>query len=199
MNTVTVESKGKFSALDITYVAMFSALMMIGANITSFLPFMVIGGVPITLQAFFAVLAGAFLGSRLGAISMAVYAFIGIVGAPVFAQFKGGFAQILNPTFGYILAFILTAYVTGKIIEKNNKFYAYVIATIVGVLIDYAIGPNWMYVAYKLWAEAPEAFSYKVVWIWNAVPFPKDIVLAVLAAIFAHRMRHIVKRKGTSA
>ncbi|WP_062108212.1 biotin transporter BioY [Bacillus niameyensis] len=197
MNTATIQSKGKLTALDVTYVGMFSALMMIGANITSFLPFMTIGGVPITLQAFFAVLAGAFLGSRLGAISMAVYAFIGLVGAPVFAKFQGGFAQILSPTFGFVLAFILTAYITGKIIEKNSKLYSYIIAALVGILIDYLIGPNWMYAAYKLWTQAPEAFSYKVVWLWMAVPFPKDIVLAVLAGMFAHRMRHIVKRRVT--
>lgn len=197
MNTATIQSKEKLTALDVTYVGMFSALMMIGANITSFLPFMTIGGVPITLQSFFAVLAGAFLGSRLGAISMAVYAFIGLVGAPVFAKFKGGFAEILSPTFGFVLAFILTAYVTGKIIEKNSKLYSYIIAALVGILIDYLIGPNWMYAAYKLWVQAPDAFSYKVVWLWMAVPFPKDIVLAVLAGMFAHRMRHIVKRRTT--
>src|SRR5690606_15696016 len=121
MGSLTVHTKNKFGALEIVYVGMFSALMMIGANITSFVPFMVIGGVPITLQTFFAVLAGAFLGSRLGAISMAVYAFIGLVGAPVFARFSGGIGEILSPTFGFILSFIFTAYVTGKIIEKNNR------------------------------------------------------------------------------
>nr|WP_212965498.1 biotin transporter BioY [Lederbergia ruris] len=175
---------------------MFAALMMIGANITSFVPFLVVGGVPITLQPFFAVLAGAILGSRLGAISMAVYAFIGLVGAPVFAKFQGGFAQILNPTFGFVLAFILTAYITGKMIEKKNSLPSYILAALIGTLISYIIGPNWMYAAYKVWAQAPEAFSYKLVWIWMAFPLPKDILLAILAGMFAHRMRKIVKRGG---
>ncbi|HLU23874.1 MAG TPA: BioY family transporter, partial [Bacillaceae bacterium] len=58
MGSLTVHTKNKLGALEIVYVGMFSALMMIGANITSFVPFMVIGGVPITLQTFFAVLAG---------------------------------------------------------------------------------------------------------------------------------------------
>ncbi|MCJ7841511.1 biotin transporter BioY [Lederbergia sp. NSJ-179] len=195
MTTVNTRASSKLNPLDIVYAAMFSALMMIGTNITSFIPFMVIGGVPITLQPFFAVLAGAFLGSRLGAISMAVYACIGLAGAPVFAKFQGGFAQILSPTFGFILAFILMAYVTGKIIEKKNGLPAYITAALVGTLISYIIGPNWMYAAYKLWAQAPEAFSYKLVWIWMAFPLPKDILLAILAGMFAHRMRKIVKRK----
>lgn len=194
MSTATVKTKNKLRTLDMVYVSMFSALMMIGANITSFIPFMTIGGVPITLQAFFAVLAGAFLGSRLGAISMAVYMFIGLSGAPVFAKFMGGPTQILSPTFGFILSFIVTAYVTGKIIEKNNKLYSYIIAALIGTLLSYLIGTNLMYVAYKVWAAAPAAFSYKVAWLWMAVPFPKDIFLAVLAGIFAHRMQKIVKR-----
>ncbi|CAM4182831.1 BioY protein [Lederbergia lenta] len=176
------------------YVSMFAALMMIGANITSFVPFMVVGGVPITLQPFFAVLAGGFLGSRLGAISMSVYAFIGLVGAPVYAKFSGGIGQLLSPTFGFILSFILTAYITGKMVEKNNKLYAYVTGALVGTIVSYLFGTNWMYAAYKLWFAAPEAFSYKVAWIWMAVPFPKDIILAVLAGVFAHRMQKIVKR-----
>ncbi|MBS4196031.1 biotin transporter BioY [Lederbergia citri] len=194
MSTATVRTKNKLRTLDMVYVSMFSALMMIGANITSFIPFMTIGGVPITLQAFFAVLAGAFLGSRLGAISMAVYMFIGLSGAPVFAKFMGGPTQILNPTFGFILSFIVTAYVTGKIIEKNNKLHSYIIAALIGTLLSYLIGTNLMYVAYKVWAAAPAAFSYKVAWLWMAVPFPKDIFLAVLAGMFAHRMQKIVKR-----
>ncbi|MCJ8007752.1 biotin transporter BioY [Lederbergia wuyishanensis] len=194
MSTATVKTKNKLRTLDMVYVSMFSALMMIGANITSFIPFMTIGGVPITLQTFFAVLAGAFLGSRLGAISMAVYMFIGLAGAPVFAKFMGGPTQILSSTFGFILSFIVTAYVTGKIIEKSNKLHSYIIAALIGTLLSYLIGTNLMYLAYKVWVQAPAAFSYKVAWMWMAVPFPKDIFLAVLAGMFAHRMQNIVKR-----
>ncbi|MFD1706025.1 biotin transporter BioY [Siminovitchia sediminis] len=194
MGSEVVKSKGKLRTLDMMYVSLFSALMMIGANITSFVPFMVVGGVPITLQAFFAVLAGAFLGSRLGAISMAVYAFIGLAGAPVFARFHGGIGQLLSPTFGFIIAFIFTAYITGKIIEKNSKLYSYVIAALLGTAFSYLFGTHWMYAAYKLWAAAPDAFSYKVAWMWMAVPLPKDILLAILAALFAYRMQGIVRK-----
>ncbi len=194
MGSEAIKTKSRLKTLDMIYISLFSALMMIGANITSFVPFMVIGGVPITLQAFFAVLAGAFLGSRLGAISMAVYAFIGLAGAPVFARFHGGIGQLFSPTFGFIIAFILTAYITGKIIEKNSKAYSYVMAALTGTAFSYLIGTNWMYAAYKLWAAAPDAFSYKVAWMWMAVPLPKDILLAILAGLFAHRMQGIVKR-----
>ncbi|VEF46365.1 BioY protein [Bacillus freudenreichii] len=194
MGSEVIKTKSRLKTLDMIYISLFSALMMIGANITSFVPFMVIGGVPITLQAFFAVLAGAFLGSRLGAISMAVYAFIGLAGAPVFARFHGGIGQLFSPTFGFIIAFIFTAYITGKIIEKNSRAYSFVIAALIGTAFSYLFGTNWMYAAYKLWAAAPDAFSYKVAWMWMMVPLPKDILLAILAGLFAHRMQGVVKR-----
>ncbi|MBS4177915.1 biotin transporter BioY [Lederbergia citrea] len=194
MNTAVVRTRSKLKTLDLVYASMFSALMMIGANITSFVPFMVIGGVPITLQTFFAILAGALLGSRIGALSMMVYAFIGLAGAPVFARFSGGISTIIHPTFGFILSFILVAYITGKIIEKNGKLHFYIIAALAGTAVNYLFGTNWMYFAYKLWSAAPEVFSYKIAWAWMAVPLPKDLLLAVLAGIFAHRMQRIVKR-----
>lgn len=182
----------KLNAFEISLAGMFVALMAIGANITSIVPFMVVGGVPITLQTFFAVLAGAILGSRLGAISMSVYAILGLVGAPVFAKFGGGFSSLISPTFGFILSFILTAYVVGKIVEKQKTLKAFIIASLLGMTINYVFGTNWMYFAYKLWAAAPEGFSYKLAWLWMAVPLPKDIALSIGAAIFAHRFEHAV-------
>lgn len=52
MGASAVGGKSRMRTLDMVYISLFSALMMVGANITSLLPFMVVGGVPITLQAF---------------------------------------------------------------------------------------------------------------------------------------------------
>ena len=193
MTTVTEKPSSGMRTLSLVYSGMFASLMMIGANITAFVPFLVVGGVPITLQTFFAILAGLLLGSRLGVISMTVYMFIGLVGAPVFAKFGGGFGQILSPTFGFIVSFIFTAYIAGKIVEKNGKLYGYIFAALVGMTVNYLFGTNWMYFAYKFWAAAPDAFTYKVAWLWMAVPLPKDILLAVLAGMFGHRMHKVLK------
>lgn len=192
MATVVEKRKG-MDALSLVHSGMFAALMMIGANITAFAPFLVVGGVPITLQTFFAILAGLILGSRLGAISMTVYMFIGLAGAPVFSKFSGGFGAVLSPTFGFIVSFIFTAYIAGKIVEKNGKIQGYIIAGLVAMTVNYLFGTNWMYFAYKLWAAAPEAFTYKVAWLWMLPPLPKDIILAVLAGMFGHRMFNILK------
>jgi biotin transport system substrate-specific component len=186
----------KFRAIDLTLAAMFVALMAIGANITSLAPFMKVGGVPITLQTFFAILAGTILGSRLGSIAMIVYMLVGLVGAPVFAQFGGGLTIFIAPTFGFILSYVFTAYVAGKIVEKKKTAIGFVIASLIGMAVNYFFGTNWMYFAYKLWAAAPEGFSYKMAWLWMVVPLPKDIILSVLAGLMAFRLERTVLSKG---
>jgi biotin transport system substrate-specific component len=189
----------KLRTTDLTLAAMFVALMAVGANITSIAPFMVVGGVPITLQTFFAILAGVVLGSRLGAIAMMVYAFVGLVGVPVFAQFGGGFGMFLKPTFGFIVSYVFTAFLTGYIIEKmKNTVRVYAFAALVGMTINYVFGTNWMYVAYKIWASAPDGFTYKMAWLWMVVPLPKDIILAVLAGIVGHRLKRTLSRSQLS-
>ncbi|MCM3719233.1 biotin transporter BioY [Fictibacillus phosphorivorans] len=187
-------TRKSLKTIDITLIGMFVALMAIGANITTIFPFMVVGGVPITLQTFFCILAGALLGSRLGAIAMSVYVLVGLVGAPVFAQFKGGFATLVSPTFGFLLSFILVAYVTGKIIENNGSKASYIVAALVGTLINYIAGTNLMFMAYKMWAAAPEGFTYSMAWGWMMVPLPKDIILAVCAGLIAPRI-NIARKK----
>ncbi|MED4988221.1 MULTISPECIES: biotin transporter BioY [Anoxybacillaceae] len=194
------ETRPKWRAIDLTLVGMFAALMAIGANITSWAPFLVIGGVPITLQTFFCVLAGAILGRRLGAVAMIVYMLIGLFGAPVFAQFGGGFGSVARPTFGFIISFIFAAYVTGWMIERGNgnpSVVRFIAATLAGMAINYLIGTNWMYIAYKFWAEAPKGFSYALAWSWMIVPLPKDIILSVIAGILSPRIYMSVRKSAS--
>lgn len=168
--------------IQLIYAALFAALMGIGANITAYL---VIGGVPITLQAVIAIIAGALLGSRLGALSMTIYALVGLVGMPVFAGFSGGVRALVSPTFGFILSFIIVAFVVGKIIErKENVTTSYaLIAAFIGLILSYLIGTNYMYFAYMWIAKAPEGFSYEMVWLWMALPLVKDVILTALTAV----------------
>ncbi|WP_019415825.1 biotin transporter BioY [Paenisporosarcina sp. TG20] len=193
MTSSTVEKSANHSrTLQLVQTAMFAALMMVGANISSFL---IVGGVPITLQTFFAILAGLLLGKRHGAIAMIVYALIGLAGLPVFARFSGGVDTILSPTFGFIISFIFVAYIAGYIVEKYPKKVGFVVAALAGTAFNYLFGTNWMYAAYKLWFAAPDAFSYKMAWAWMAVPLPKDLLLAVLAGLFGYRLRPIIQKR----
>ena len=182
--------KLKLRAVDITLSGMFAALMAIGANITAFL---VIGGVPITLTTFFCILAGLLLGSRLGAIAMTVYALVGLAGAPVFSNFSGGLSELFSPTFGFVLSYILVAYIVGKITEWKSSRKSFIFAALAGLVINYTVGTNWMYFAYTYLASA-EAISYQVAWAWMLVPLPKDIFLSVFAAVLAPRLAKSISK-----
>ena len=172
----------------IVFCGVFAALMAVGANVS---PFLTIGGVPITLQLMFAILAGGILGSRLGALSMVVYMLLGLVGAPVFAQFKGGPSHLLSPTFGFILSFIFVAYVTGKLVgeKRNNSKASYLSAGILSILLNYMIGTNFMYVALKWWAQAPEGFDYQMAWMWMAAYLPLDLVVTTVSLLVLPRLK----------
>lgn len=168
--------------------SLFAALMGIGANITSLLPFFVIAGVPITFQPVVSLLAGTLLGRKYGPLAMTIYLFIGLAGIPVFARFSGGISSILSPTFGFLLAFIFVAWVAGVVTEKSKSFKMLLVASFIGTIIVYIIGTNWMYLAYTFWFNAPEGFSYKMAWTIMMVPLPKDIALSILSAIISYKV-----------
>src|SRR6184192_3902740 len=89
-------------------VFVFSLLTALAAQIV--IP---IGPVPITAQTFAVLLAGALLGSRLGAMAMIAYLIEGASGLPFFAGGSGGLPHLVGPAGGYLMAFPAAAFITG--------------------------------------------------------------------------------------
>jgi biotin transport system substrate-specific component len=85
-------------------------------------------------------LSGAFLGARNGAYSQIIYIFLGSIGLPVFANGSFGIAVLFGPTGGYLLAFPVAAFLTGYLIEANNKYFNVVISMFLGSLTILGIG-----------------------------------------------------------
>jgi biotin transport system substrate-specific component len=73
--------------------------------------------VPMTLQPMAVLLVGGLLGARLGALSMILYLAMGAAGLPVFTPTVPllGFARLLGPTGGYLLAYPVAAWVVGAL------------------------------------------------------------------------------------
>ena len=176
---------------EIVLCGMFVALMAVGANVS---PYLTIGGVPVTLQLLFAILAGGLLGSRLGALAMVAYIFVGLAGIPVFAGFKGGLSSVVGSTFGFVLSFIFVAYVAGKCLQKDKPSkWAYISAGLWSLFFNYMIGTNFMYVALTFWLNAPKGFSYAVAWSWMAAYLPLDIPVTVLSLALIPKLRKALK------
>ena len=78
--------------------------------------------VPMTLQPMAVLLVGGLLGARLGALSMILYLAMGAAGLPVFTPTVPllGFARLLGPTGGYLLAYPVAAWVTGWLNQPDG-------------------------------------------------------------------------------
>ncbi|MGE6629933.1 biotin transporter BioY [Bacillus sp. NPDC077027] len=178
-------------------VGMFAALMAIGANIAAIAPFLQVGGIPLTMQPFFCVLAGLLLGRRLGALAMIIYALVGLAGAPVFAYFSAGFAVILGKSGGFILSYIPAAWFAGFILEKrkNPNFINFLVAAIGGTTMIYVIGTTYTYLALQIWLNAP--ISYRTTWFFMIWFMVKDYAFTILLAIIAPKIYRSVS-KATS-
>ena len=137
-----------------------AAVVGISAQIAFYLPWN--PAVPLTLQTFAVVLTGAALGSARGVLAMLVYALAGVIGVPWFAEASSGYAA---PSFGYIIGFILAAFVVGKLAEHgaSRTFLRSVGLMVVGNLTIYAVGATWLKYNLDLpWFGAQSAWAYGV-------------------------------------
>jgi biotin transport system substrate-specific component len=120
--------------------ALFTALL---AQVSVRLPFT---PVPITLQTLAVLLVGASLGARRGFLAEALYVLLGLAGLPVYAGGQGGLAHLLGPTGGYIIGFVLAAYLAGRLAERSWDRQApkALLAMILADLLIYACGLPWL-------------------------------------------------------
>lgn len=166
--------------------ALFTALICAGAFIKIPTPLL-----PITLQTLFVTLAGLLLGSKKGAACVGVYIFIGLLGVPVFAE-GGGLSYILKPSFGYIIGFALSAFVTGKLAEKKCTYKNFLFSSFVGMLAVYAVGIVYYYLISTVYLgnriEIKNLFLYCFL-----LTLPGDILMCILASTIGKRIKNIIK------
>jgi len=122
------------------FSALFAALISVGCIIAIPLP----GGVPVTVQNMFCVLAGGILGTFYGAVSVLIWLILGAVGIPVFANAHGGIAIILGPTGGYMLGYALASLFLGITlgspkIASSKKDIKFILKVAVFALIAYIL------------------------------------------------------------
>jgi len=174
----------KLEAQDILNVALFSALTAIGALVRIPLPF---SPVPVTLQTLFTYMAGALLGSYLGALSQLIYILLGISGLPIFAGGNASLSVLVGPTGGYLVGFIAGSFVVGKMTEaKNNNSLLWLLTCmIVGTTVIYTLGV----IQLMKWMNT----SLDKAVIMGVAPFVAgDVVKMLVAAYTTHRIRRML-------
>jgi len=167
--------------------SLMAALTAVGAYIH-----VPIGPVPIVLSTLFVLLSGLLLGSRWGLASMGLYLLVGAIGMPVFSGGKGGFAHLLGPTGGYLLGFVLSAWVTGFISERSRGILILeIFAVFVGSLAIYGFGIFWLKMITQM--------SWLKTLMVGMIPFLiGDAVKASVALVLARAVRPVLNRQMQS-
>lgn len=102
--------------------------------------------VSITGQTLGVMVAGAILGANRAAAAMITYVVGGLIGIPWFANMGAGVGYALQPSFGFLLGFIVSAWVVGRLSEKlwDRRALSALAAFGVASLIPFIIGIPWM-------------------------------------------------------
>jgi len=173
--------------------SLFAGLTAIGAFLRIPLPY-----VPFTLQDFFVLLSGSVLGPYFGFFSQMLYLTVGLLGLPVFAN-GGGPAYIFQPTFGYLLAFPLCAFLVGSLVHGKGEpptqampFWTLFGRTLAGYMVIYVLGISVLYLNLKYLVAQPRALA-EVVWIGGVIFLPGTLVKAAASAFLTRRLLRVMR------
>jgi biotin transport system substrate-specific component len=169
-------SRFRIDATDIARIAVFAAIVaalgLPGA-------FSVFGAVPITAQTLGVMLAGAVLGAWRGMLSMVVLLALVAIGLPLLAGGRGGIGVFVGPSAGYLLGWVVGAFVIGLIVHAGGRKLTWV-RTSLGVLLGgigvvYAFGiPVQSFVTRLPLTETL---------LQSSIFVPGDLIKAVLATV----------------
>jgi biotin transport system substrate-specific component len=181
MKTITI-TKTKSLVL----IALFAGLTAAGAFIRIPVP-----PVPITLQGAFVIMAGLTLGPWMGAASVLIYLALGLAGLPVFTA-GGGFDYVLKPTFGYLLGFVLSAWITGYLFERSKKknLLSAFLAGVAGVFAVYLLGVPYFYIIKCIYLGTSVS-AYTLFVLCFLIFVPGDIITMTAGAYLVLRLKKI--------
>ncbi|MDR1570535.1 MAG: biotin transporter BioY [Oscillospiraceae bacterium] len=146
-----------------------------------------------TAQVYMVLLIGLTLGAKDGAVSVALYLLIGLIGIPVFSK-GGGMQTLFQPEGGYLLGFVAAAAVAGALRQSaagvGTGYRAHPIwdgiAAFAGLAALYAVALP--YIAVSQWALGSPVAAGKLVAAYGMAFWPLDAVKAILAALTAREL-----------
>jgi biotin transport system substrate-specific component len=147
--------------------------------------------IAITGQTFGVLLAGAALGSRAGAGSMLLYVSLGAIGLPFFAGGEGGWTYATGASFGYLIGFVVAAWLIGLFAEqgRDRVVQTAVPAFLLGSAAIYTLGVTW------LWATVEAIPTFGDALRAGMYPFiAGDVVKAVAAGLLLPAAWYVVEK-----
>ena len=152
--------------------ALFAALMCISVFLRIPIP-----PTPLlfTLQTLVVFMAGLFLEPKYALASMLVYTLLGLVGLPVFST-GGGIGYVLQPSFGFIIGFSVSALLVSLLVRKNaialvsgepvNKgilVFKTIGFSLIAVAALYVCGITYMYFIYNYYLGKTLSLGYIII------------------------------------
>lgn len=152
--------------------------------------------VPFSLLPVIVFLTGLILGPKYGSLAVIVYIFLGLVGLPVFASAPfGGIGYVLKPSFGYLLGYIASTYVIGKLYNRRTFFSAFK-AVLGGIVALYVVGLSYLYFVMVFILQKPTTLA--LVLSTGFLPFiVGDLLKGGVAAWVGNRLLIRQKAGGT--
>lgn len=166
----------KQKTVNLIFCAFFTAIISVCAQILIPTPFF-----PITLQTFGIALCGYTLGTKNSSLSVLAYILLGVLGAPVFSGFCGGFHHITDPGGGFVVGFLPLAAFCGMSLNLRGNLKKIFIG-LTGVVIMYCFGMAYFCAITKTSILGPVVFAFVGVFI-------KDILVLVLAFYLSNIIR----------
>lgn len=109
--------RARFTARELTLVGIFAAITGILAQFS--IP---LTPVPFSFGLFGVFFSAIILNTRLAVSAQIIYLLLSAVGVPVFSQFSAGIQRLVGPTGGYLVAYVLMAFIMGQFVCPGQAY-----------------------------------------------------------------------------
>ena len=170
----------KLTTLDLVYIALFAVLIAICAWIS------IPSTVPFTLQTFAVLCTMGLLGGKRSLLAVTVYLLLGLIGIPVFSNFRGGIGVLLGVTGGYLIGFLCSTLLYWLITSLlGNAYWVRLVGMVLGLVVQYTFGTAWFMVAY---AGTTGPIGLSAALGWCVFPFVIPEIIKTVLAFFVVRV-----------
>ena len=141
-----------------------------------------------------AVLLIACLGGKdAGLLSQIAYILLGLMGLPIFDR-GGGLEYLQQPNFGYLLGFIIGAWLCGWLaFQTLVKFSVLIASCMIGLIVIHLVGLLYLIGTYFLVGLGADLNSiWQGIFIYSLQPLPGQIAVVCAVSLIAFTMRKIM-------
>jgi biotin transport system substrate-specific component len=141
-----------------------------------------------------AVLLTACLGGKNAAMfSQIIYILLGLLGLPIFDR-GGGSIYLQQPHFGYLIGFVIGAWLCGWLaFQSLAKFATLIASSMVGLFTIHLVGITYLTIMYFITGLGAEIDSLtQAIAIYSLQPLPGQIAVVCATSLIAFVMRKIM-------